>query len=305
MRSVPIDTLGKRVSTLALGTMHLRTANYDWSCRLLDSWVERGGTVLDCARDYGNGESEEVLGRWLAQRGTRHEVTIVTKGGHPDDSGPRVNPDAIIEDLRRSRSALGTEEIDIYLLHRDDESVPVGEIVDCLDMFVRDGLVKVVGVSNWSISRIREANQYAQQTGSARVAVSSPHLSLARQTIAPWPGCISAADDASREFYTEQQITVMPWSSQSSGFFAQTGPLAERARRVYDTPANWERLRRATELARRKDATPNQVALAWVLAMPFPVVPIIGAMTPHEMSDSIAALGIVLTSEEVAWLDLK
>ncbi len=285
--------------------MYCREEKMRWVCELLDGWAEAGGTVLDCAHNYGDGAAERAVGRWLRTRGNRDHVVILTKGAHPDDSGSRVNAEAIDQDLAESLNRLETDRVEIYLLHRDDESVPVGEIVDALDVQVRSGKILSVGASNWTCRRIEAANTYADSHGRARLTVSSPHMSLARQTEPPWPGCVSAAGRQDRAYYAEQDILVMPWSSQAGGFFVASNQMAQRARHVYDTAANRERLRRCCRLAASRGVTANQIALAWVLGQPFPVVPVIGALAVPEISDSVAALDIWLTSAELAWLDLQ
>ncbi len=277
----------------------------EWVTLLLDSWTAAGGTLLDCAHNYGEGRAERAVGLWMRARGNRADMVLLTKGGHPDESGGRVNPAAIAQDLDESLLRLGTSHVDIYLLHRDDESVPVDEIVDALDAEFRAGRVLTVGVSNWRHERIHAANGYAVAHGREPIRVSSPHLSLARQTEPPWPGCVSAASVEERRFYADHDIVVMPWSPQAGGFFAAPDRLSQQSARVYDTAENRERLRRVHLLSEKHLATTTQVALAWVMASPFCVIPVVGALSTSEIRDSVAALDIHLDAGDVAWLDLE
>ena len=123
-------------------------------------------------------ESEEVIGRYMQERGNREQLVILTKGAHPDQTGPRVNKKAIQADLSDSLMKLGTDYIDLYALHRDDPSVSVGEIIEVLNEHVRSGVVRAIGVSNWSWQRIKEANEYAAANGLVGFSFSSPNLKL-------------------------------------------------------------------------------------------------------------------------------
>src|SRR5258708_24030433 len=137
--------------------------------------------MLDTAPVYGGGDSERAIGCWLRERGRRDDVLILTKGVHPflSDWIPRVNPAALAQDLGESRERLGVETIDLYLLHRDDPSVSVGSLVDCLNEHVAAGRIRAFGVSNWTHQRIQEANSYAASHGLRGFVASSPHLALA------------------------------------------------------------------------------------------------------------------------------
>jgi len=275
--------------------------------RLLDRFVEAGGNCVDTALIYQGGESELVIGQWLKDRGMQGEVIVLTKGAHPKADGkPRVSPEAIAEDLEISLNRLGVERIDLYLLHRDDPSVPVDEIVDALNRQKEAGRISTFGGSNWSVERLQAANEYALTRGLTPFAASSPQFSLALTKEPRWPGCISVTLDDLR-WYEESQMPLFAWSSQASGFFA--GRLARHGddpsglRRVYDLPENWARLDRAERLAKGKGWAPTQIALAYVLCQPFPTFALIGPLTEEELAESLAATKVELTSHEVMWLD--
>ena len=192
MEHLRVDPLPQPLSRLALGTLGFSTATRDRDYELLDAWVEAGGTVIDTAHVYEDGDAERVVGQWLRDRpGVRERLVLVTKGAHPDGDRRRVTPEAIEADLADSLERLG-EPIDLYLLHRDDPTVGVGELIDALDGHRRAGRIRAFGVSNWSLERIEEANAYAQSRGVAGICCNSPHLSLAVQNEPPWPGCTSA-----------------------------------------------------------------------------------------------------------------
>jgi 1-deoxyxylulose-5-phosphate synthase len=297
------------LSQLVMGTVMVSPEKVDYSCELLDAYTALGGNVLDSAHIYGMGKSELAIGEWLRRRGNRERVFILTKGAHPDGRGERrVRPECIVEDLNESLERLGVETVDLYLLHRDNEEYPVGPIVECLNEQKQAGRIRKFGGSNWTHRRIQEANEYARAHGLEGFAASSPNLSLARPVRPRWPGCLSV-DDEALAWYSQHRFPLFAWSSQAGGFF--TGRFAPEVQddremvETYYTESNWERLRRAEELARRKGCTANQIALAWVLHQPLPVWPLIGPWSAAELANSVAALDVSLSPEECDWLDLR
>jgi 1-deoxyxylulose-5-phosphate synthase len=304
------EPLGRELSVLALGTAYLADDGEAASFELLDAWLELGGNLIDCARQYGDGESEWILGRWLEARNARDDVVLITKGGHHvtlgvqhDPSRKRVTPEHVAADLAESLEALGTDTIDLYFLHRDDPARAVGPLVEALNEHAAVGRIRYFGASNWTTERIDEANAYAAWNGLQGFAASSPGLSLAEPRGEPWPDTVFARSAAARAWYRRNQLPVFAWSSQAGGFFA--GRRDELIDRVYADERNLERLRRAEELGARKGFSANEVALAWVLHQPFPTYAIIGPRSPSELHESVAGLGVELTPAEVRWLDLE
>ena len=285
---------------LVLGTALYRRAGEDPSTELLDAWLELGGNVVDCGREYG--DSERVLGRWLREHGCRDDVVVLTKGGHEDGGRRRVTPADISADLLESLDALDADAIELYMMHRDDPSQPVGPLVEALNEHRQAGRIRAFGGSNWSPERLDEANAYALDQDLEPFSCSSPNLSLARQLEPPWSDCITAGDPSSLAWYERTALPLFAWSSQAGGFFA--GVSEPNVLRVYGGEANAERRRRATELGTRIGHTANEVALAWLLAQPFPTHAIIGPLTVEELLGSVAALEIELTDDERRWLDL-
>jgi len=294
--------LGRELSVLVLGTDVFERLTEEQCFELLDAWIDLGGNAIDTGREYG--PAEGVLGRWLAARAPERELTIVTKGAHPDESWTsRMSPEAIRADLAESLAALGVGAIDVYLLHRDDQSVPVGVILEAVSEQKRAGRIRVFGASNWTPARLEEAEGYAAAHGLEPFACSSPGLSLAVPVEAPWPGCVGANDTESRAWYERRQMPVLAWSSQAGGYFA--GVRSERLLEVYGSEENAERLHRAEELACAKGCTANQLALAWVLRQPFPVWAAIGPHNVGELRSSVAALEVELTDDEARRLNLE
>jgi aryl-alcohol dehydrogenase-like predicted oxidoreductase len=300
MRYAHFAPLGRDLSRLVLGTARFSKAPLDTSTALFDAWVEAGGNVIDTGRQYGNAET--IVGRWLRGRGRRDDVVVLTKGGHYDlDTGrQRITPADITADLEESLRQLGVDTIDLYLLHRDDPSQPVGPILETLNEHRRAGKLRAFGGSNWTHARLDEARAHAEANGLETFACSSPQLSLAVPSEPPWPGCISIHEPDALAWYARTQLPVFSWSSQAAGFFAG---VDSDLTRVYRTADNAERLRRARELAERKGCSPTQLALAWTAHQPFPTYAIVGPADADEIGESIVALDVELPPDEADWLD--
>jgi aryl-alcohol dehydrogenase-like predicted oxidoreductase len=306
-----VPGIATRISRLVMGSAAFAPEQTELAAGLLDRFVAAGGSAIDTGRSYQRGTSEQAIGGWLRVSRRRDDVVLITKGAHPaSDWIPRVNPRAITQDLLESLGSLGVDTIDLYLLHRDDPSAPVGPLVECLNEHLVLGRIRAYGGSNWSQQRIAAANAYAAARGLRGFVASSPNLALAVSNEPLWPGCLSVAGDAAAlAWYREQQMPLFAWSSQASGFFSgrfSPGEVADQhVARVFDSPGNWERLRRARQAAAGHGCTPTQVALAWVLHQPFPTFALVGPRTLDELEDCLGALAVRLTPDEVAWLNLE
>lgn len=316
MRYGTVPGVSKPLSRLVQGTAALG-GDPERDFELLDAALEQGVTAFDTAHGYGEGDVERTLGAWLAARGAREGVVIVSKGAHPNRDRKRVTPFDIASDLFDSLARLGVETIDLYLLHRDDPAVPVGPIVEALAEHAAAGRIGAYGGSNWSHERLREANAYARAHGLAPFAASSPHFSLALQLREPWAGCVSIggpAFSAARAYYREASLAVLAWSSLAGGFFSgrfrpgdDPGRFSSEADRLclgtYASPENFARLERAERLAAERGSSAAQIALAYVLAQPMNIFALVGAQTPAEVAENAAAVGLELSEAELRFLE--
>jgi len=312
--------LDKPVSRLVQGTVMVTSQNKE-SFRLLDEVFELGCTAFDTAHVYGSGDCERTFGRWLRERGLRERVVIIGKGAHPDGARARVTPEDITRDLHESLERLETDYIDLYLLHRDDPSVPVGPIVETLNEHHAAGRVRAFGGSNWTHERVREANAYAETHGLEPFAASSPNFSLAEQVNPPWEGCISIGGrrgEAARAFYEGAQMPLFTWSSLAGGFFSGRftrenletfeSYLDKLCVKSYGVEENFRRLDRVRVLAEEKGLSIPQVALAYVLSQPLNIFALVGCASGAEFRDNLEvarAGGARLDPEEIAWLELR
>ncbi|MHB1356704.1 MAG: aldo/keto reductase [Anaerolineae bacterium] len=305
---------GKPVSYLSFGMLPCRLAEADKWFAMMNEFLAAGGTLFDTSRIYGGGESEAVLGAWLRERPVRERVVITTKCCHGGALGilPEQGFEATVtEEVAKSLATIGTEYIDLLLLHRDNPIVPVGRIIDRLNQELVHGSIRAFGASNWSYERVDEANAYAVQHGLRGFSVVSNHLSLALAREPFYPRLVTV--DAAGELWHERtRIPLLSWSAQARGFFTgryQPGLVAEgdsfgqRMLQVYATPVNLDRLHRAEELGQQRGGyTATQVALAWLLYKPYPVVPVIGPRTPEELVSCLDAAQLKLTPAECDWL---
>jgi len=271
---------------------------------LFDYYAEHGGNCFDTGYIYGGGKGERLLGQWMRQRGMRDQVHVIVKGAHTPD----CNPEAMIRQFHESLERLQTDRADFYMLHRDNPEIPAGEFVDALNEEVRAGRIGLFGGSNWSLARVDEANAYAEANGMQGFGLVSNQFSLARMIDPVWKGCISASDPASRQWFTQKQMPLFAWSSQSRGFFVRAArdytADAELVRCWYSED-NFARLDRVRELAAKKGTEPIRIAAAYVLAQPFPLFALIGPWTLAEMASSFRAFSVTLTEEERRWINLE
>ncbi len=304
MKYGQLPHLEKKVSRLVMGVDNITFLPH--SAALWDAFVEIGGNCFDTAHIYGGGACERVLGQWVKARGIREQLVILDKGGHT----PECNIPAIRRQHRESLDRLGMGYVDIYMLHRDNPEIPVGEFIDLFNELVKDGTMKTFGGSNWTIQRIEEANAWAKKNAKQKFAAMSNNFSLARMVNPPWPGCISTSDAQSRAWFEKTQFPMMPWSSQARGFFLEnnSGPGKNddpEVVRCWHSDDNFQRLERAKELAKKYGVRPINIALAYVLCQPFPTFPLIGPRYLSELRTSLPGLNVELTAQEVKWLNLE
>lgn len=313
---IPGSTL--RVANICLGSTSIGSAiDRANAFRLLDVYWERGGNFLDTAKVYADwlpGErsvSEKTIGRWLRERGLRDRIVLATKGAHPNlatMTTGRLDRRAIEGDLSASLRHLQTDVIDLYWLHRDDVTRPVEEIMDTLLRLVQAGKIRYFGCSNWQADRIGAAQAYAQAGGKTGFVGDQMQWSLAHveQASLPDPTCI-AMNDALWRYHRATGLAAFAYSSQANGWFtrmangaAEQMPAHRRA--MYATPINRARCERAQQLAAQTGISLSHVVLGYLLAQPFPTVPIVGCRTVDQLEDSLAATDVRLSAEQVAFL---
>lgn len=284
------------------------TADRDTSFAVLDAFVAGGGDFVDTADGYsawvpGNsgGESETIIGEWLASRKPQG-VTVATKvSTHPEFRG--LAAANVRKAAEASLSRLGVAAIDLYYAHFDDESVPLEETVGAFGQLVTDGLVRNVAVSNYSADRIREWIEIAQRTGAALPIAVQPHYNLVHR------------NDVENEIIPvaeEFGLGLVPYYSLASGFLTgkyrstetagQSSPRAEGAAK-YATPAGLKIIDALEEIGSAHGASIAATSLAWLRAQPTVVAPIASARTVEQVPDLLAGARLELSADEVQTLD--
>lgn len=313
MKYGQIPEVSRPVSRLIQGTLRLPRLADSEAFALLDALYAEGARAFDTAPVYGRAEG--MLGEWIRTRGVRASVVIIDKGAHPNADGHRVNPGAIAADAARSVSVLGVGSIDLYLLHRDDPAVPVGEIIDCLNEQRHAGLIDAFGASNWTHARIQEANAYARRSKQLGFVASSPELNLC-EPVRTWPGCLSIGGRSgaeARAWYRQAQLPLLAWSPVAGGFLGgaftrETCRLAEtpHARRVaefYGTEANFARLDRLGELAARRSLPLACAALGYVVSQGLDAYATVGCDSLEEFRQCLLGLDVRFEPAELSWLE--
>lgn len=308
-----------QVSQLCYGTNMLGTAIDQGSANeILDTFVELGGNFLDSARSYGDwipdapaGASERAIGAWLKGR-KREDVVIATKGCMVDiragDWRNRVTPADLAQDLNESLEHLGIDTIDLYWLHADNPEAPVQPIIDALIEHQQAGRIRYFGASNWTPERVREANAYAASIGHQGFVACQPFWGLAvpNRENAAQQGYLYYYEDGFQSLHADG-LPMIPYSAQSGGYFTKRAsggldavPEALRAR--HDNPANDARLQAVQDVAQKRGVSINEVALAYLTSQPHQTIPIFGGRLPEQIRDSVKAVALKLTAEELKQL---
>lgn len=285
MKYKSIPSLRNPVSRLILGTSVRGITEGAASEKIFDAAYFAGINTFDTARCYGM--SESVLGKWIASRKIRDKVNIITKCCHPDESGSRVTPKALKSDVEASLKALSTDYIDILLLHRDDTSLDVREIVEALAKLRREGKVIAYGASNWTHSRIEEANSYAKAHNLPTFAVSSPCCSVVKRVFDPWGGSVDITGDiAAQRWYIENKMPVFAYSSLARGYLSEKKPPRVTE---YDCPENEKILKDIKTEAKRLKLSVAQAALVRLLKSEMELFPIAASGSPAHI-EALAAV---------------
>ncbi len=306
MKYGQVQGLAKSLSRLIFGCDTNNTMPD--TCVILDDYFERGGNTFDTSHGYGNpnGACERNLGWWVRHRGVRDQVVIIEKGAnYPND-----HPEGLTKELLSGLERLQLDPVDIYMIHRDNEQVPIGEWVEVLNEHWRAGRMTIFGLSNLSIPRLQAFDEYARKHGLQSFRVVSNQFSLARVLAPIWNmHLVSSSDPESRAWFTQTQTPLLAWSSQARGFFTERASRDNRSNpefnRCWYSEDNFQRKERANQLAAQRGVLPINIALAYVLCQPFPTFPLISPKQLSETRTSLAALDIELTPQEMRWLNLE
>jgi len=329
------------VSALCLGIMNLGVRQDEaTSFAILDRFYEGGGRFVDTANNYGDwtpgsaaGDSERVLGRWIASRRVADELVIATKCGagkidsdKPLSSDPPTNfeglaPEVVRRELTKSLANLGVERIGVYYGHVDDRERDISETADVFSALVEEGLIEIPGISNTATWRLAIARQHSRYHDRPEFGVWEQQHSI--YWPAPGAGVDAVVSPEAIDYAAaEPELMITSYSPQQVGQLVRPWmPIRD----PYNHPASYERLRLAHQIAHDHDATANQVVMAWHLAGPrsrttFPegsrtqtveqlpvrraaMLPIFGASSIAQVDEALGTLSLKLTEQELDQLD--
>lgn len=277
------------------------TADERESFAVLDAFVAGGGTLIDTADGYsawvdGNegGESEAIIGRWMADRGNRDAITLITKvGAKPDRKNLRA--ETIEEACAESLARLQTDRIDLYFAHFDDEAAPLEETFETFEGLLGAGTIRAYGLSNYSPERLRAALAVAPNAG----ALQPEYNLVERETF-----------EAERlAIAQEHDLAVLPYYGLASGFLAGKyrpqdadgagSPRAGGAARYLEAERGPRVLAALDEVAAEQDAPVAAIALAWLAAQPTVLAPIASARTTDQLEQALRVGDVALTDDQL------
>ena len=285
------------------------TADEATSFRILDGFVDAGFNFIDTADVYsrwhdGNegGESEVVIGNWLARRGKRDDLVIATKFGM--EMGPGMvglSPKYMVEAVEASLRRLKTDYIDLYQSHKDDPDTPVEATLEAYAKLIEQGKVREIGASNFSAERLKEALDLSK-TGLPRYQSLQPLYSLVER---------DTFEGALEELCLEENIGVIGFYSLASGFltgkYRSKDDLAGqiRAPRVekYLNDKGFAIVAALDEVAEKHNAKPGQIALAWLMARPSVTAPIASATNMDQLAELVKAVDVTLDKADIDKID--
>ncbi|MDD7943059.1 aldo/keto reductase [Microbacterium sp. NE2HP2] len=283
------------------------TADRDASFAILDAFVEGGGNFVDTADSYSawapghsGGESETIIGEWLAAR-SRPEVVVATKvSQHPDFRG--LSASNVRAAAEASLKRLGVDAIDLYYAHFDDEETPLEETVGAFGQLVADGLVRHIAVSNYTAERIEEWLRIADETGVARPVAIQPHYNLVHR---------NEVEDTIVPIAERENLSLVPYFALAKGFLtgkyrstdasAHNTPRAEGAA-VYATPQGLQIIETLERIGAAHDVSIASAALAWLRSQPTVVAPIASASRLEQVQGLLDGGRVELTADEIAEL---
>ena len=307
----PLGRTGLQVSPICFGGNVLGwTADEATSFSLLDAFVDAGFNFIDSADVYSRwvpghtgGESETVIGRWLAQGGRRDKVVIATKVGFDMGVGKGLSAAWIERAVEDSLKRLRTDHIDLYQSHTDDAATPLEETLAAYDRLIKAGKVRAIGASNFSAARLEEALKVAARDGLPAYQCLQPQYNLYER---------AGFENELEALCAREGLAVINYYSLASGFltgkYRSADDAGKSARgagvaKKYLNDRGFAILAALDAVAARTRATPGQVAVAWLLARPGVTAPIASATSLAQLSELLGAVRLKLDAEAIAQLN--
>jgi aryl-alcohol dehydrogenase-like predicted oxidoreductase len=280
------------------------------SFRILDAYVDAGLNFIDTADIYSTwvpghmgGESETIIGKWLKQSGKRDKIVLATKVGMPMGNGRKgLSKPYIFEEVDESLRRLQTDRIDLYQSHQDDPETHLAETLDAFGALIKAGKVRVIGASNYTADRLKQALAVSQANGLPRYESLQPKYNLCER---------AEYETALEPLVLAEQIGVVPYYGLASGFltgkYRSEADLAKSPRgagvKKYLNEKGFGILAALDGVAKDHGSTPGRVALAWLMARPGITAPIASATSVEQVEDLAAALELRLDAASIHVLD--
>jgi aryl-alcohol dehydrogenase-like predicted oxidoreductase len=298
---------GVKVSPLCLGTMNFggRSSAAE-AKKILDHYLELDGNFVDTANVYNDGKSEDVIGQWMKERGTRDRIVLSTKV-HGRRS-PNVNDAGnhrwhIVREVENSLRRLGTDRIDVYHIHRPDPDTPIDQTLRALDDLVRQGKVLYLASSVFAAWQLAEAHFLGRELGTVRFDIEQPQLNMIDRRI----------ETEVLPFCRKYEIATITWAPLARGRLA--GAYTRGGRKIpegtwykaqgkSDFPASqWPLIEGVDRLADARGISSSQFAIAWCLQVAGVTCPIIGPRTMEQLKDNMGAMKVTLTTDDLKAVD--
>ncbi len=314
MQYVKLGNTGTKVSKVVLGTMQFGwRVDEEKSFEIMDRAIELGINCFDTADIYTSwadnsfaGNTEQIIGRWMKDRGTRDDLVLATKlrGNMSDDINDRgLSRRHVNQAITGSLERLQTEWVDLYQIHSFDPDTPIEETLHAMNLLIEDGIVNYLGASNVQPWHFMEALWMADKYGYQRFDTLQPVYNLARRML---------VEHEFEKIVRKYRIGVIPYSPLAGGFltgkYRRDAELPETPRNKgvqsrYFSEQRWNILDKVLDIAESHGAKPSQVALAWMLSKDFITAPIIGANSVEQLEENLGALELKLGGDEIKQLD--
>jgi len=303
---------GMSAAPLALGgNVFGWTADEATSFAILDRFVDAGFSLVDTANSYSTwvsghqgGESEAIIGKWLKKSGKRDKVILATKVAMAAlGDSPGLKPAQIERHVEGSLKRLQTDRIDLYQTHKDDPDTPVAETLEALAKLVKAGKVRAIGASQYNAARLRESMEASKRLGIPRYDTLQPEFNLYDR---------AAFERDLQPVALEYNLAVIPFFGLAKGFLSgkyrkaseiEGRPRAAGLKKYFEGDRGMRILGALDAVARRMDATPAQVSLAWIMAQPSIAAPIVSTTSLEQLDEIARAATLALDPEALSALD--
>ncbi|MGZ5037350.1 MAG: aldo/keto reductase [Usitatibacter sp.] len=307
----PLGSSGLSAAPLALGgNVFGWTADEATSFAILDRFVELGFNLIDTANTYSTwvsghvgGESETIIGKWLAKTHKRDRVIIATKVGMQIEGAKGLKRALIEGHVEKSLTRLQTDRIDLYQTHADDLDTPVQETLEALDRLVKAGKVRAIGASQYKPDRLRESLETSKRLGIARYQTLQPEFNLYDR---------AGFERDLQPVALEYGLAVIPFFGLAKGFLSgkyrkasdiEGRPRAAGLKKYFQGDRGMKILAALDSVSKRMGSTPAQVSLAWIMAQPSIAAPIVSVTSVAQLDEIAGAAKLKLDKEALAELD--